>query len=447
MATSKQPSFEQVQREVTGYALALAVLVEECVEIGAGKRMLGLGESESFADLIEKFDPTRIRMARHLSVYYDYAYDARVSAGHDETVDPYHNLAEHLRDFAAMVHSDGSYFDLCLDVVGIDANTETGFLPDMIVRWEARHNLESGSQMNISEIALLADMNERSVRNAASAEGGAQLNFNQDQTIENHEARRWLSGRRAFKPTIFHRLSSDPAAANDQLSSSEIPAFIAQRLLTTHADSGIEEFIQKGILDGSYESAIPAHVENTAASVGLAPTTLARAMHSPLQIAPKDCEAIAKAIRVEPVWFTLQVMQALFPKPMDMLLNPASYRQDIDAAGPAPTSEFFVTLSSAMIEHGYLDFPISAKGIFPSDGFGTRAAGDVGGTVVIRYGGHSVETDIRQKSELTLSPRKRFGLWFKSSLNASPGDKIAVKKLSERVFELSYIPVALRQLS
>ena len=95
MATSKQPSFEQVQREVTGYALALAVLVEECVEIGAGKRMLGLGESESFADLIEKFDPTRIRMARHLSVYYDYAYDARVSAGHRRG--PFPSVSECLR--------------------------------------------------------------------------------------------------------------------------------------------------------------------------------------------------------------------------------------------------------------------------------------------------------------------------------------------------------------
>ena len=85
--------------------------------------------------------------------------------------------------------------------------------------------------------------------------------------------------------------------------------------------------------------------------------------------------------------------------------------------------------------------------MFPGNDFGARATGDEGGKVEIRYGGYSVETDIRQKSELTLSPRKRFGLWFKSSLNANPGDKIAVKKISERIFELSYIPVASQQLS
>jgi hypothetical protein len=328
MASTAHPTFHQVQKEVTAYALALAVLVDECVELGAGKRMLGLGEGESLRDVLDTFDPARIRMARHLPVYYEYAYEARLPAGHAETVDPNSNLAEHLRDFAQMFGPDSGYFDLCLDVVGFDVEEETGFLADMISRWTARYDLDNGSDLSVPGLALLADMNERSVRNATSLEGEARLTLQSDQTAANVEARRWLAGRRGFRPTEGREFADDAEMSDVQLSAAEIPAFVARRLLVVSGATQLDAWVQQGILDGSYENAIPEYVEEAANSTGLTAKVLARAMHSPLQIAPGDCEAIARAIRVDPVWFTLQVMRALFPKPIDMILNPATYRNE-----------------------------------------------------------------------------------------------------------------------
>lgn len=441
MADIKRPTFAQVQREVTAYALALAVLVDECVERGAGKRMLGLGEDESLRDVIDRFDPTRIRMARHLSVYYEYAYDARVPAGHAENVDPYTNLAEHLRDFSGMFGPDANYFDLCLDVVGLDPNTETGFLADMISRWEARHSLDDGSELSITQLALLADMNERSVRNAASLDGEARLTLKPDQMVSNGEARRWLAGRRGFRPTDVRELRDDSDMTDEQLSPAEIPAFVARRLLVLSGGTGLDEWLQKGILDGSFESAIPEYVEKEANSVGLTPRALARAMHLPLQIAPGDCEAIARAIRVDPVWFTLQVMQALYPKPMDMILNPTAYRREEGPSLSAPISEIEIELSDAMIQHGYLDFPSTAKALFPEDCFAARAGDDRGTAIELRYDEHTVQTDIRQKSDRLISPRKRFSGWLKTQTTARPGDHVKLRKVAERSFELSFIPM------
>jgi len=440
MIEAIRPSFGQVQREVTAYALALAVLVDECVELGAGKRMLGLAEEDSLNDVIDQFDPNRIRMARHLDVYYEYAYDARVPAGHEGTIDPYSSPAEHLRDFAQMFGPDASYFDLCLDVIGIDIDTDTGFLKDMISLWEARHNLDHGSELHVAEIALLAEMNERSVRNAASLEGSTRLAIQADQTVANAEARRWLAGRRGFRPTEFRDLPADADGANEQLSAAEIPVFVARQLFARSGGTALDKLVLDSILDGTYELAIPDYVEEAARAVNLAPKILARAMRSPLQIAPGDCESVAHAIGADPVWFTLQVMQALFPKPMEMILNPTAFRNEETPALPAGSTEIEIVLSAAMIQHGYLDFPASAKTLFPDDCFGTRSTGDQGAPLELRYGGQTVQTDMRFKSERVISPRKRFSGWLKTQTKARAGDRVRLTRIGERSFDLSFVP-------
>ena len=439
MASAKHPSFEQVQREITGYTLALAVLANECVSTGAGNRMLGIGESDSLGGLLDKFDPAQVRMSRFLSVYYEYAYNARVPAGHERTIDLFSNMAERLIDFAQMFGPDSSYFDLCMDVVGLDANSETGFLKDMIERWKARFALDDGAEVSIAQLAILADMNERSVRNAASVEGDGGLKLNQSQSVDNHEARRWLSGRRGYEPTVHRQFPEEPVAANAQLAATEIPAYVAKRLGDLYSESALDEWAMRFVRDGTYDVAVPEGVAEAAKIAGLAPQALARAMHLPLHIEPTDCEAIAKAIQVDPIWFTLQVMSALYPKPMDMILNPAAYRHGKELPPDTSTIEFTFELTQPMIEHGYLDFSSDIKSMFPGDCFGTREATEQGSKVEIRYGGSSVETDIREKSSKTLSPRHRFGAWLKTSLGARPGDQMKLTKLSDRVFELTYL--------
>jgi hypothetical protein len=99
-----------------------------------------------------------------------------------------------------------------------------------------------------------------------------------------------------------------------------------------------------------------------------------------------------------------------------------------------------VTLTAAMIEHGYLDLPSSAKALFPADAIAGRSREDVGGQVELRYGSHLAMTDVRIKSEHTISPRKRFTGWLKSELRAKVGDTIRIDRLSERTFRLTHIP-------
>jgi hypothetical protein len=79
----------------------------------------------------------------------------------------------------------------------------------------ARHVLDGGDRylldaarddgyLSLSEIAVLADMDERSVRNAASSKNPDALNtvtINKRTMISVAEARRWLAGRKGFVPT------------------------------------------------------------------------------------------------------------------------------------------------------------------------------------------------------------------------------------------------------
>lgn len=66
---------------------------------------------------------------------------------------------------------------------------------------DARSGLDNGDPVELGRVALLANVDVRTVRNAVSSgellstkEGGLQF-------IDNASARRWLAGRRGFKPT------------------------------------------------------------------------------------------------------------------------------------------------------------------------------------------------------------------------------------------------------
>lgn len=100
-----------------------------------------------------------------------------------------------------------------------------------------------------------------------------------------------------------------------------------------------------------------------------------------------------------------------------------------------------LTLTQAMLDNGHIDLPMSAKHLFPSDSFGSRAKNDTGAPVEIRFGSHRAMTDIRIKSSKTFSPRRRVYRWLNTDLRAQPGDQIRIDKLDDRVF--AFAPVDL----
>jgi hypothetical protein len=423
----------QLERELACYYAGIAVLLEECFAPGAGIRALGLKERSSYVRLASEIDVNSTDIGRMLPVWVRYAYEGVMSAGYgDAAMDTVAGGSlERLRDMLHLLRADDPYFQLCLDAAQMDLpeDIEFGGLEDLSARVTARHDLDTGSDLTPPQLALLANMTERSVRNAMLAAG--ELKANASGYVDNAEAKRWLLGRRGFISTTKREFPSNADHLPEALDAVELPPFIRRRLTAVWAGVESESLAQS-------DPRFPDWVVQASRHSGLAPERVLAGCELPLELRPQDCEMWAKALRVDRVWFTHQVMSALFPEQVDMLLNPGAW-QAPEAKEAVSTSAVTVTLTPAMLLHGYIDMPASAAALFPPDSMGTRQEGDTGANVCFLYGAHQADTDIRVKSSKTISPRKRFGAWLNEELNARAGDRIRIEKTGERQYTLSHI--------
>lgn len=71
--------------------------------------------------------------------------------------------------------------------------------------WQAdgRFALDNGYPMDFDKLAFLADVDVRTVRNAISAGNLVTVKENGTDHVETESARKWLAGRRGFKPTVY----------------------------------------------------------------------------------------------------------------------------------------------------------------------------------------------------------------------------------------------------
>lgn len=442
----QKPTLKQIQRELKGTFAAIGVLLNECFYRDSGSNLLGISEEHvkenRLRGAMEEVNLDKTVIGRYLPIYYTYAYEGRVIPGYENEVQNWDTNIELLSDFMHIFASDWSYFDLCLDVVGIDNQTDVGYLRDMIDRVRARNALDNGDSLDISDLAILAEMNERSVKNALTTDGHSRLVADKNGKVENTEARRWLKDRRGFIPTSKQEFPENLSETPDQLDALEIPAFVRYRIAKRFEKNFLVNVALEMASSPTYDQAFLEYsdlISQVAEEAGLTPQTIQDAMQQPLRIKPEDCVAIAKVILVDPVWLTMQVLRALFPTPMDMVLNPSHYSSK-SVSAEIEGNSVDVILSKAMIDHGYLDIPSHVKSIFPEDCFGTRKKDNTGKTVELFYGGRVEETDIRIKSENTISPRKRFNAWFQKELAAAPGDRIRITRTSERTYELTHVP-------
>lgn len=423
----------QLEHELACYYAGVAVLLEECFAPGAGIRALGLKERTSYVRLAAEVDVKATDIGRMLPVWVRYAYEGVVSAGYgDQAMDTHAGGSlEHLRDMLHLLRADDPYFEMCLSAAQSDLPEEVEFggLADLSERVTARHDLDTGADLTAAQLALLANMTERSVRNAMLA--GGDLKADAKGNVDNAEATRWLQGRRGFVATTRRDFPVDTMQVPEALDAVEIPTFIGRRLRALWEDGDAQTLSQT-------DKRFPGWVIRASQTSGLAPERVLSGCQLPLDVRPQDCEAWAKALRVQPVWFTHQVMSALFPDQVDMLLNPGAW-QAPQSQGSASTSAVTVSLTPAMLLHGYIDMPASASAMFPADSMGTRHEGETGAPVLFLYGPHRAETDIRVKSSKTISPRKRFGAWLNDELNARAGDRIRIEKTGEREYTLSHI--------
>ena len=443
-STPTQVSLQSLESELASIFAGLAVLANECYGEGAGSRMLG-GTAESHGcALVDAVDVGSTRIGKHLPFWFRYGFEGIVSAGFNiDRLDENDGPFERLNDLLEVVRPNGGSFEWFLAGAGASQDlTAKSQLAELVRRVEARRSLDQGEKLSLADITLLADMNDRSVRNATSAQGEARLVVGEDGYVANQEAQRWLKKRRGFIPTQFRELPKDLGTVPDALDAVELPVFIRARLTALSQPAAMEGIV-RSFADDDWRP-------RAAAESGLTVARIEEVASFPFSVRPAECEGLARALKVDVVWFTYQVMLALFPNQVDMLLNPGAWGATARAtqSEPAPQS-VTITLTAPMLEHGYLDIPAEAMALFPPECFepvdpeelkvGAAARAHKSRFVELAYGGHRDQTDLRVKSAKTISPRRRFTGWFNTELGAKVGDRILVERTGERVYTLSHI--------
>lgn len=319
--------------------------------------------------------------------------------------------------------NSAKFQELCVVQQAFSSFSPSSGLTDLLQRVRARVALDTQAELSVADLTLLSNMSERSVRNAISA---GELALLSNGLVSHAAGAQWLQGRRSFVPTRVEGATED--ALPEQLQSSEIPGFIRRRMERVWGPFNQEQAPQE-LLQAAFE-------------VNLSLMDILQAMEPHTLVAPQDCIGLAKLMRVDSSWFTYQVMRSIFPEQMAMFKPKSEFFAQAPSEPSFVGDTLTVTLTEAMLQNGYLDMPAQARELFPPDAFGDRASSAQSGrTVALHFGSNTAHSDIRLKSSKTMSPRKRFNAWFNTTLGAKPGDKIEVKKVGDREYQLTHHPV------
>lgn len=112
----------------------------------------------------------------------------------------------------------------------------------IVATGDGRFALDEGQPVPLYKVALLSNVDVRTVRNAVSA--GDLVSFKQDDNIyiENASARRWLHGRRGFKPTVM-KDDNDHLRLESVNSPVEFGAFLVSQRKRIGLDSENEKLV------------------------------------------------------------------------------------------------------------------------------------------------------------------------------------------------------------
>lgn len=386
-------------------------------------------ECDQGATYFQKVDVTQTEIGKELPAWFAYAYEGKTPLGLNikalEAVDgPFPRLV----DMIGLFNVTDGYFQDCLDSANADVPIEEAHLKDLVERVQARVELDLGRSLSLRQLAVLANMNERSVKNAITADGVHRLTLNERGEVDAEQAAQWLQNRRGYvKPE--GKKARKAAELPECLSAYELPYFLGSRVYQ--------------LLD----AATPKWRADVAEEAGLLVGRLDEICRPPLSLKPTEIPGLARALALDEHWLTRQAMFALFPEQMALLVQESSpcnsSEHPVLAAAGQPehsSDQYTVVLDEAMLRHGYLDIPFKEKNLFPAECIsGSRASGDIAEQVEFIFGESTVLSDIRTKSSLTIAPRKRFGAWFNNELKAKPGDRIRIERTAERSYTLHFI--------
>lgn len=429
------PRFEEVRRDLVATLYGLAHALDMQVRTGAGAALLNLPSTSSLISWpdYDDFSLVGVEVGDGLNTLYRYAFQGELESHSFIGNDPESDNLGRIQALIKIVYGNdilSGWVDEAKSVHNQIDKPCSGLF-EMVRHAAARHSLDTKKTIELSDIALLANMNERSVRNALHAEGEAMLAATRGDdkvlVVEQAEALRWLSRRHAFRETKrIGNFGESPVPKS--LSGSEIIPFIASRLGEHYSDGvGGFRYSNAGSMVGWPEERVRALVEGRFEDIN-----------------PDDCPVIARMALVDTGWFTTQVMRARFPDAMKELgpsdsvvrVAPAiSLLNEVDNTLDA-------VLTDAGLRNGYVDIESRyADRFFPADCFGSRGSEQLGVPIALHHSGRKspYETDLRVKSQALVSPRKRFSAYF-TTHNAKAGDVIRFKRTAERTYELTYLP-------
>lgn len=419
------PPIEHIRRDLTAYLFGLANVLDRCVRPGAGRQMLNLDASGDFDfPQYDDFDLSFFLPAHGLEAVYRYAVFGEHYPGDERlSIDPDEGSLGRMQALV-LTFAANPQISYCLDdVTSLDRpDAPRGGFPEMVALAVARATLDElhdfKIELTLAQVALLAQVSERTVANAMAMKGDSRLVTSRDEqgctVVTSDEANRWLSGRRAFLKSVSVQVFEPlPEVVSPQ----ELAKFMTTRIYEHVSDDGWDfATLREGgglhMIPGQRIAQIARHLNWPE------PRAQAWVDGGVDALELDDCPAAANLLRVDPQWLTRQIMNIRFP--------------DVE-------NRIEVELTEAGIANGYFDIEQRfARRFFPEDSFGGRGSDEVGKPIRLQVDAKIHATDIRVKSQALVSPRKRFTAYFKSH-QAQPGDKVCITRTGERHFELSFI--------
>lgn len=289
-----------------------------------GRVELGATSAYSFEPSIHDIDIDRFPVGRTVMAMYDYAHEHIFPLGH--TFDTFEAEMELVEDLVRSTQSE-LFYQFLRDPVHTwrAGDHDWHAVPYLLDRAGSRLALDRGEVVSIYDLALLASIDVKTVRNAQFANGPSRLAIQKDTPtddgyVENDEARRWLSLRPSFKPTTFRGISATPGDHPDKLPSlSDLGGFIAERWAALgKTPRTVLEELQWSESRFDYVNGLTG---------------------APQSIDVKDCEDLARSLAVSSTWFTAQVMRNLFPHEVALLLRHEKAVPGEEEPRKAPSAE------------------------------------------------------------------------------------------------------------
>ncbi len=441
MNINQQPTLEEVRNDLIAILYGIAATLDIQVREGAGAAMLCLPEGTPinnwprYAD----FDLSQFSFDSDLNEIYRYAFHGEVGTRGrigicDDSEEGNLGRLRSIEEIAGYGQFSRNMHDFEDENVGPEPAYYHA-LSLMVKLASARFALDSNRTISLSDIAMLAKINERSIRNALYAEGSAMLAAYRGEEgeliVDCSEALRWLKGRHNFQETV--QIGSLQTNMPSQLSREELMPFLKSRF----------DAFYNGGYGNTDEEAADSNFANAAMMIGWTQERLHETLTQPLDaLSPDDCPLISRLLYLDTAWLTEQVLRARFPGAMQELKPTAGFQKTTASPLDEAAGTIDITLKDAGIRNGYFDIERRyADRFFPSDSFGSRNGDQPGKTFSLIHDskGSPYETDLRVKSQALVSPRKRFSAYF-TAHSAKAGDVIRIKRTGDRTYELIFMP-------